>query len=62
MGKYDATHEEASAVIMQIDQAQGLFDVILESVGGASLAAALQRIAPHGTQVVFGNSSGEDTP
>ncbi|GCE09998.1 zinc-binding dehydrogenase [Dictyobacter aurantiacus] len=52
----------ASAVITQIDQAQGLFDVILESVGGTSLAAALQRIAPHGTLVVFGNSSGEDTP
>lgn len=36
-------------------------DVILESVGGASLAAALQRVAPWGIVVAFGNSSGEPT-
>jgi NADPH:quinone reductase len=52
----------ASEVITQIEQAQGLFDVILESVGGASLTRALQLVAPHGTIVVFGNSSGEETP
>ncbi len=52
----------ASGVITQIEQAQGLFDMILESVGGASLAAALNVVAPHGTVVSFGNSSGEDTP
>jgi NADPH2:quinone reductase len=51
-----------SEVITQIEQAQGLFDVILESVGGASLARALQLVTPHGTIVVFGNSSGEETP
>jgi NADPH2:quinone reductase len=36
-------------------------DVILESVGGASLAAALGRVAPGGTVVAFGFSSGEPT-
>jgi len=37
------------------------YDVILESVGGASLAAALARVAPWGTIVSFGNSSSERT-
>jgi NADPH:quinone reductase-like Zn-dependent oxidoreductase len=37
------------------------FDLILESVGGASLAAAVDRIAPEGTIVTFGNSSNEPT-
>jgi NADPH2:quinone reductase len=37
------------------------FDVILESVGGASLAAALSRVAPAGIVVAFGASSGEPT-
>jgi NADPH:quinone reductase-like Zn-dependent oxidoreductase len=36
-------------------------DVILESVGGAVLAAALDRVAPEGIIVNFGNSSGEPT-
>ena len=52
----------ASEVIIQMDQAQALFDLILESVGGASLTAALNLVTPHGTIVAFGNSSGEDTP
>jgi NADPH:quinone reductase len=34
------------------------FDVVLESVGGPSLAAALQRLRPEGTVVSFGDSSG----
>ncbi len=37
------------------------FDLILESVGGPSLAAALERVAPEGTVVTFGNSSGQPT-
>jgi NADPH:quinone reductase len=37
------------------------FDVILESVGGASLAAALARVAPAGIVIAFGISSGEPT-
>jgi NADPH:quinone reductase-like Zn-dependent oxidoreductase len=37
------------------------FDVILESVGGPSLAAALGRVAPAGIVIAFGISSGEPT-
>ena len=37
------------------------FDVLLESVGGASLAAALSRVAPAGIVIAFGVSSGEPT-
>jgi NADPH2:quinone reductase len=37
------------------------FDVILESVGGPSLAAALGRVAAEGVVVSFGNSSGQAT-
>jgi NADPH:quinone reductase len=37
------------------------FDLILESVGGASLAAALARVSETGTVVTFGNSSDEPT-
>jgi NADPH:quinone reductase len=51
----------ATALITNMQEANGLFDLILESVGGASLAAAISLIAPEGTIVVFGNSSGEDT-
>jgi NADPH:quinone reductase-like Zn-dependent oxidoreductase len=40
---------------------EGEFDLILESVGGASLAAALGMVAPRGTVVSFGNSSKEPT-
>lgn len=44
------------------DAAEGPFDLILESVGGSSLTAAIGCVAPQGTIVVFGNSSGEPTP
>lgn len=37
------------------------FDVILESAGGASLAAALVRVAPGGIVLSFGHSSREST-
>jgi NADPH2:quinone reductase len=37
----------------------GSFDVILESVGGDSLATALTMVAPGGAVVSYGNSSGE---
>ena len=39
----------------------GEYDVILESVGGASLAAALEMCAPGGLVVTYGSSSGEPT-
>ncbi|OLD79694.1 MAG: oxidoreductase [Ktedonobacter sp. 13_1_20CM_4_53_7] len=51
----------AAAVITDIQEADGLFDLILESVGGSSLAAAVRLVAPEGTIIVFGNTSGEDT-
>lgn len=35
------------------------FDLVAESVGGSSLAAAVARLAPQGVIVTFGNSSGE---
>ena len=51
----------ADEVISELTGEGEPFDVILESVGGASLAAALARVAPWGTIVAFGNSSGEET-
>lgn len=47
----------AREVIMENDPAGDRFDLILESVGGASLAASLHRVAEGGTVVLFGNSS-----
>jgi NADPH2:quinone reductase len=52
-----AAHE----IVDDIGQAQGTFLLILESVGGASLAAAIKKLAPRGVVVIFGNSSGEPT-
>jgi len=37
------------------------FDLVVESAGGASLAAAVGRLAPEGIVVSFGNSSNEAT-
>jgi NADPH:quinone reductase-like Zn-dependent oxidoreductase len=39
----------------------GPYDLILESVGGATLGAALSRLAPGGTCVLFGASAGTQT-
>jgi len=52
----------ASAVVTDIQTAEGLFDLILESVGGALLAGAISKVAPNGTVVMFGNSSREQIP
>ncbi len=52
----------ATAVVSNIHEAEGLFDLILESAGGSSLAGAISKVAPGGTIVVYGNSSREDTP
>jgi NADPH:quinone reductase-like Zn-dependent oxidoreductase len=49
----------AAEIAVGIDAAQGRFALILESAGGASLAAALRLVEPAGVVVVFGNSSGE---
>jgi NADPH2:quinone reductase len=51
----------AGEIIEGIDKAQGLFALILEAAGGASLAAAIAHVEPKGTIVIFGNSSGEPT-
>ncbi|MGZ4710758.1 MAG: zinc-binding dehydrogenase [Acidimicrobiales bacterium] len=40
---------------------EGAFDIILESVGGESLARALELVAPQGIVVTYGSSSGETT-
>jgi len=47
----------AADVVHQIDDAEGPFDLILESAGGASLEASIGLVAPGGTIAVFGNSS-----
>jgi NADPH:quinone reductase-like Zn-dependent oxidoreductase len=52
----------ARDVVEDTAKAEGKFWLILESVGGASLKAALGLLEPNGTVVVFGNSSGEETP
>ncbi len=50
----------ASEVVVGIDNATGRFDLILESVGGDSLRRASELLAPEGTLVTYGRSSGED--
>ena len=52
----------AEQVVESIELAQGPFSLITESVGGESLARAIERVAPGGTIVMFGSSSGELTP
>jgi NADPH2:quinone reductase len=51
----------AAEIVDGIDKAQGRFALILESAGGASLAAAIRLVEPGGTVVVYGNSSTEPT-
>ncbi|MBZ9776149.1 zinc-binding dehydrogenase [Mesorhizobium sp. CO1-1-8] len=52
----------AEQVVGAIEMAEGPFSLITESVGGQSLAHAIERVAPGGTVVMFGSSSGELTP
>jgi NADPH:quinone reductase len=52
---------DAAEIVEGIDRAKGPFALILESAGGASLAAAIRQIEARGTIVIFGNSSGEPT-
>ncbi len=51
----------ADHVVLALEPEGDAFDLILESVGGSSLAAALTRVSPDGTVVAFGNSSNEAT-
>ena len=52
----------AEQVVGSIELAKGPFRLITESVGGDSLTHAIERVAPGGTIVIFGSSSGELTP
>jgi NADPH:quinone reductase-like Zn-dependent oxidoreductase len=47
----------AAAVVHEVTEAQGPFDVVLESTGGAQLPAALSKLAPGGTLIWFGQAS-----
>jgi NADPH2:quinone reductase len=49
----------AGEVVADVAQTDGPFELVLESVGGATLDAALERVAPGGTVLIFGNSSRE---
>lgn len=51
----------AAEVVTDIGEAHGPFHLILESVGGPSLAAALGLVERDSTIVTFGNSSGQET-
>lgn len=51
----------ASELVLAFEPSGPPCDLILESVGGSSLAAAFSRVAPGGLIVSFGNSSGEPT-
>jgi NADPH:quinone reductase-like Zn-dependent oxidoreductase len=54
-------HEVVSGEDTSPAQPFGPYDIILESVGGASLASALTLLAHDGTCVSFGRSSGSDS-
>jgi NADPH:quinone reductase len=49
----------ARTVVADVEETEGPFDIVLESVGGAALDAAIARVAPGGTVLIFGNSSRE---
>lgn len=51
----------ADHVVFALEPEGEPFDLILESVGGSSLAAAMTRVSAGGTVVSFGNSSNEQT-
>jgi NADPH2:quinone reductase len=47
----------AAEVVADVEYAEGPFEVVLESVGGPSLEAALTRLAPRGTLLWLGQAS-----
>ena len=51
----------ADDVVADIAHLRGRFDLILESVGGATLGRLVTIVDPDGTLVMFGNSSNEPT-
>ena len=48
-------------IVSDISPLRGAFDLILESVGGESLTAALRLVGRDGVVAMFGNSSGQDS-
>ena len=48
-------------IASEVQSLHGPFDLILESVGGASLSSALRLVGRDGTVAIFGNSSGEES-
>src|SRR5258708_11353786 len=48
----------AAEIVTAIENAQGRFGLILESAGGASLTAAIERLAARRTSGVYGHFSG----
>lgn len=51
----------ADRVVTSIDELSGRYDLVLESVGGDSLARLATMVEPQGTLVMFGNSSNAPT-
>lgn len=49
----------AAAVVATIDEAQGPFDLIVESLGGNAFARSWQLVTPAGTIIWMGQASGE---
>ncbi len=49
----------AMHVVHDVNQARGPFDVVLESVGGTSLPAALMKLCARGTLIWFGQAARE---
>lgn len=61
-----AQHDElkrlgAREAVPSIEEAQGAFALVLESVGGPSLARAIQLVSREGVVVTIGNSCEQDT-
>ena len=52
----------AREVVAKIEEARGPYNLILESVGGDSLAIAIELVGREGVVVTIGNSSEQDTP
>lgn len=51
----------AHDVVPDVTQLRGRFDLILESIGGDTLARLVTMVDPQGTLVMFGNSSNQPT-
>ena len=51
----------AGTVVTSVEDAEGPFHLVLESVGGSSLAKAIELVGREGVVVTIGNSSEQDT-